>query len=111
MTNKDDARGRRLKKLRIAENRANAEEIKEHRKEEAIGKEIDMALAELFNKWQAEARNEDEATEEAEKDEEGSKQPKRIKTSNEGKENEHSRDEKGARRRANKGTRHRSPES
>ena len=65
MTNKDDARGRRLKKLRTAENRANAEEIKEHRKKEAMGKEIDVAPAELFHKLQAvEARNEDETTNE-----------------------------------------------
>ena len=60
MTNKDDARGRRLRKLRTAENRAKAEGIKEQRKKEAMGKEIDVALAELFDKWQAEARNENE---------------------------------------------------
>ena len=41
----DEARSRRLRKLRIVENRARAEEVREHRKREAEGKETDDAPA------------------------------------------------------------------
>lgn len=76
VNNKDEARGRRLRKLRIVENKAKTEEGKEHRKNEAEEEEIDEALAELVDKWNAEARNRDENTNEAEEDAERSQSRK-----------------------------------
>ena len=51
--NMDEARNRRLQKQRIAENKAKAREIKEHRRKEAKEKEINEALADAFDQWNA----------------------------------------------------------
>ena len=85
MTNKDEARERRLRKLRISENKAKAEEIREYRKNDAMEKGVGDALAELFDKWQAEARNDDDTAEEGEERDEGSSNHKRTRTSSSGK--------------------------
>lgn len=80
MANRDDARERRFRKLTISENKAKAEEIREYRKEEAKEKEVDDALAELFDRWHVEARRDDETIEEMEESEEESRDTKRAKT-------------------------------
>ena len=86
--NIDEARSRRLRKLKIAENRAKTEEIKEFRKNGAEEKEIDEALAELVDKWNAEARSEEENESESEDNAE-SQGNKKAKISNEISESRH----------------------
>ena len=79
--NIDEARSRRLRKLKIAESRAKAEEVREHRKKEAEDKEIDDAIGELVDEWSAETMMKEEDENEAEEDA-VSQSSKKAKTSN-----------------------------
>ena len=53
MIEKDEARRRRLTKLRIRENKERPEDIRKARKEGANDEEIEAVLADLFEQWQA----------------------------------------------------------
>ena len=62
MANKEEARERRLIKMCISESKEKAEEVSRIRKEEAKENEINAELSNLFDRWQAEAREDSETT-------------------------------------------------
>ena len=69
-------------------------------------KGVDEALAELVDKWQAEARSDDDTVEEIKEGDEGSRNHKRTRTSSGGVESKHEWDEEETKRRiANQGKR------
>ena len=81
--NRDEARKTRLMKMRISESKEKAEEVRRIRKEEAKENEIDAELANLFDRWQAEAREDSETIDWTEDEEEKDRAAKKVKLSHE----------------------------